>query len=176
MIPNYVHNHVLREALGNQEGEAASIPTSVSSGSAYSKTFTYTLPTDFDENNIKLVGLVQRYGADKVNDREIVNANSVSLLGQTSGINMYEAGVEKIKIYPNPINASSDLEFYIPYSGHVSCELFNLQGQKLSILFDNYIVQGEYRESLADLKLTTGTYILVFEKDGMITREKLIIQ
>ncbi len=176
VIPNYVHNHVLREALGNMEGQSASIPTTVTAGSSYSKTFAYTLPTDYDENNIKLVGLVQRYGSDKINDREIVNANSVSLLGGTASIQNEEAIGKKIRFYPNPLNQGTDLEFYIPESGHVSCTLYNLQGQKLEVLFDQHLVQGEYRKSLNSLNLSKGTYILVLQQNGIFTREKLILE
>ncbi len=176
VISGYVHNHVLRETLGNPEGVAASIPTNVVSGSNYSKTFNFTLPVEYDENNISLVGLIQRYGPDVVKDREIVNANAVILIDETTSIVENEAEIDKIRVYPNPIESSSIVEFYVSSTGHVTCELYNLDGRKLKTIFNRKLVQGEYRETLSNLSLTTGSYLLVFKQDGKVKSKKIMVQ
>lgn len=177
VITDYVHNHVLRETLGGNEGVDASIPSSVTNGSSYSKDFTFTLPSGYDENNIKLVGLVQRYGADKVNDREIVNANSISLIDNTMSISDNDVqGIEKFNIYPNPVNSNSNLEFYLPISSKIKCELYNLYGQKISTLFDEYLVQGEYVKNLSNLDVVPGTYFVVLNNRSTSMRKTLIVQ
>ncbi|MCK5855892.1 MAG: Omp28-related outer membrane protein [Bacteroidales bacterium] len=175
IISGYVHNHVLRETLGNPEGVTASIPSSVTSGSSYSKTFNFTLPTGYNENKISLVGLIQRYGTDVVNDREIVNANSVHLIDQTTSTSEYEVGIRDIRVYPNPVESKSNIEFYVSKSNHITCELYNINGQKIKTIFDKKLVQGEYRETLNNLNLTSGTYFLVFRQDGHVTNKKIVV-
>ena len=176
IISGYVHNHVLRETLGNPEGVTASIPSSVTSGSSYSKTFNFTLPTGYNENKISLVGLIQRYGTDVVNDREIVNANSVHLIDQTTSTSEYEVGIRDIRVYPNPVESKSNIEFYVSKSNHITCELYNINGQKIKTIFDKKLVQGEYRETLNNLNLTSGTYFIVFRQDGNVTNKKIVVQ
>ena len=120
--------------------------------------------------------MLQRYGPDVVSDREIVNANSVHLIDQTTSISEYEVGIRDIQVYPNPVESESNIEFYVSNSNHISCELYNIYGQKIETIFDKKLVQGEYRETLNNLNLTSGTYFIVFRQDGHVTNKKIVVQ
>jgi hypothetical protein len=52
------YNHVARKFLGGYTRQTRSVPTSVSAGDTASYTFTYTIPSTWNENNIKLIGLL----------------------------------------------------------------------------------------------------------------------
>lgn len=176
LITGYSHGHVLRAMLGNPEGVTAAIPTTVSDGDSYSKEFTYTLPTGYDPEQISLVGVVQRYGANKVEDREIVNANSQHLLTSgTNGVTEQNQFLD-LNIYPNPINAQSALEFYINTPGYMSCSIYNLQGRIVKEVFNQDFTQGEYRIELGDVDLNSGTYFLHFSQGQNNRIERLIIE
>lgn len=175
VINGYNHNHVVREMLGSPAGAVASIPTSVSNGSSYSKTFTYTLPVDYDENQISLVGVVQRYGANVENDRNVVNANSQHLELQTNSIANLENAIINLSVYPNPVDESSKLEFYIKKAGIVSCSLFNSMGQKVSEVFNSHFTQGEYRINLNQFDLSSGIYFLKFSQNQSNQTEKICV-
>ena len=56
-IPNFEHNEVLRQSLTGIFGD--NIPTTAAF-SAYSKTFTATIPADYNSNNLSLVAMVVR--------------------------------------------------------------------------------------------------------------------
>jgi hypothetical protein len=174
-IVGYVHNHVLRAALGDPEGATASIPTTVNSGSSYSKTFTYTLPNEFNENHINLVGLVQRYGANKVADREIVNANSQHLNIGVTDISELANDFIDISIYPNPIKDHSSMEFYVNTNSKVSCDLINVNGQKMKSLFDKNFKAGEYKINIDASNLSNGIYFLNFTSSNQTIVKKIII-
>jgi len=72
-VKGFVHNHVFRKALGGAWGTDGVIPASVKSGDMFSKTYTFTLPDKWNEEKIKIIGLVQVYDTD-VNKRQILNA------------------------------------------------------------------------------------------------------
>lgn len=59
-VPAYMiaYNHVGRELLGGYNGQAGSVPASVSAGDVVSYVFTYTIPATWNENNIRVVGLL----------------------------------------------------------------------------------------------------------------------
>ncbi len=176
-ITGYVHNHVLREMLGTPAGATAGIPTTVVSGNSYSKTFNYTIPAHFDHKQISLVGVIQKFGSDIVADRQIVNAYSQPLYFGTS-----TASIKKIKedfvslsIYPNPIVASSKIEFYVKNDEEISCDLYDMKGQVVKHVFDKHFVTGEYRISLNELNLSNGTYMIKFSNSQSSIIKKIVV-
>ncbi len=176
VITGYHHNHVVREMLGTPSGALASIPTSVSNGSSYSKTFTYTLPVDYDENQISLVGVIQRYGSSVENDRNVVNANSQHLEVQTNSLTNIENSILDLSVYPNPIDESSKIEFYVKKSGTISCALYNSLGEEVAIIFQNHLTQGEYRINLNQFGLSGGIYYLKFCQSQSTQTEKICVR
>ena len=174
-IPNYVHNHVLRAMLGNPEGATASIPTTVTSGSSYDKTFSYTLPAGFDESQITLVGLLQNYGADVVADREIVNAYSEHLSTSPNAIRVLSQDFIKVSIVPNPISDNSVIEFYAKNDENVSCILYDIQGKMVREVFSNHFAPGEYRIDLGSQNLVNGTYLLRFSNGESVMNKRIVI-
>lgn len=176
VITGYHHNHVLREMLGTPAGATASIPTTVSNGSSYSKTFTYTLPVDYDENQISLVGVIQRYGPSIENDRNVVNANSQHLEVQTNSLTDIENNILDLSVYPNPINETSKIEFYVRETGTISCTLYNSLGVEVSSIFDNEFTQGEYKIDLNQYDLSSGIYFLKFIQNQLNQTEKICVK
>jgi len=175
VITGYVHNHVLRAMLGNPEGATASIPTTVTNGSAYSKTFSYTLPAEFDENHISLIGIIQNYGSDVVADREIVNANSQKLNTNATSISDVEKDFIEVSIFPNPITEESNIEFYAKNDENLSCVLYDVQGRVVKELFSKHFAPGEYRVSLANMNLKPGVYVLRFFNNKDVISKRIII-
>jgi len=72
------YNHVGRALLGGYNGQAGSVPTSVSSGDTASIIFTYTIPTTWKEEYIKVIGLLIKP------DNSIDNAGKSSYLDGNS--------------------------------------------------------------------------------------------
>lgn len=52
------YDHVGRELLGGYDGQAGSVPSSVAAGDTASYIFSFTLPADWDENYIRVVGVL----------------------------------------------------------------------------------------------------------------------
>ncbi len=180
IIAGYQHNHVVREMLGTPAGATASIPTTVTNGSSYSKTFTYVLPAEYDENQISLVGTVQRFGADINTDREIVNANSQHLNldsdDPTSSLSAISNNIIDLIVYPNPIDESSKVEFYVKKTGVITCSIYNSLGQEVAMLFNKQFTQGEYKINLNQYDLKSGIYYLKFNQNQSLQTEKICVK
>ncbi|MBT6838030.1 MAG: Omp28-related outer membrane protein [Bacteroidetes bacterium] len=71
-IPYYMiaYDHVGRALLGGYYGKQNSLPASISTNDTFSYTFTYTLPAEFNENYIRVAGLLVNAATS-----EIINAN-----------------------------------------------------------------------------------------------------
>lgn len=81
----YVHNHVLRAYVTSPKGDRMDI-----ADGKYSAHYTYTLPADWNADNMQVVALAGKYmptiDDSNVLDADITNACTVKLTGGTSGI------------------------------------------------------------------------------------------
>jgi hypothetical protein len=79
--------------------------------------------------------------------------------------------------YPNPFNSVTVIEFVVPTASIVKLELYNLLGQKMHSIFDDWTLPGRYRVSLDSGALTSGTYIYLLRSGGVkISRRMMIIK
>ncbi len=79
-IPGYMisYNHVARQLLGTYNGQNGSVPASVSAGDTASYVFTHTLPASWNENLIRVIGVLI------APDGSIDNCNKSTYLDGTS--------------------------------------------------------------------------------------------
>ena len=96
-----VFNKVGRALLGGYNGQAGSIPATITDGGTYSHTFNYTLPSGANVNNFKAVILVIDGSTN-----EIINGNSFAL--STLSNDKFNT-TSVVSLYPNPANDSIQL-------------------------------------------------------------------
>jgi len=73
--------------------------------------------------------------------------------------------------YPNPFNPSTTIEFSIPFSGNVVLEIYDLLGQKVITLIDEYLAYGNYKAvwngvSGNSRTLSSGVYVYRLSLDN----------
>ena len=88
----YSHMHVVRAILcsgASVWGEAAF--SSPAAGTSVTKTYTYTIPGTSVPKNIKIIGMVEKYGTT-TSDRAIENAIETSIIGPLSGTLTFTGG------------------------------------------------------------------------------------
>ena len=160
LAADMVYNHVGRALLGGFNGVGGDIPASAVYNTPYTHSFTYTLPSEFDENNIELVGLI----IDNATG-EIVNAVKVEL---DATVNISTVDNMNIKLYPNPTNG----QFVVENATDFSIEVFNTLGQK--------VISVENASSIETIDLTgnqAGNYIIrITNTDNVITRKINLIK
>ena len=74
LVPNYVHNGVLRMALGSAMGVALK-----KTGNGYKNEFTVNIPNTWNADNLNIVAFVSRPLGGPVNDIYVTNANKRKL-------------------------------------------------------------------------------------------------
>ena len=88
-------DHVARDILGGFDGSIGSLPSTIITGATHTYQYTHTLPSNHNENNIHVVGMV----IDN-NTGEILNGVKVDLELPTNVKNI--ADNNSVIIYPNP--------------------------------------------------------------------------
>lgn len=124
------------------------------------------------------------------------NGNSVNGNGSTSGdqwnyapdfvVNVTTTSVEEEKIalkdfelyqnYPNPFNPSTKISYQLRKDGNVSLKLFNLFGQEITTLVNDFQKEGFYEIDFdaSKFNLSSGTYLYKLESNGMSEIKKLV--
>jgi hypothetical protein len=77
--------------------------------------------------------------------------------------------------YPNPFNAETVISFALPTSVRVSLKIFNLKGEKVATVWDDYLSAG-YREVKFEAKgLTSGVYFYQLEAGEYSSIKKFVL-
>ena len=143
-------------------------------GIAVLDSFVYTVFTDLEQSG----------NSDIYIDRT-VNPRMTSIWGDDYD-NQDEIeridGVALRQNYPNPFNPQTNIEFLLKESGKVKIEIFNILGQKVRILMDQYLEKGHRSVSWdgkddQGQKLASGVYWYRIQAgDSSQTKKMLLIK
>jgi len=153
---------VMRDAIsgGGAWGDANVISTTV--GSTYSKTYTYKLNDSWNADNLTLIAFVNNHDANDINNRAILNANSMKVSDLAAGIN--ENNESHSVIYPNPatnvLNILSEKEIH-------NIEIYNVEGQLVKFISDNV-------NSIGISDLNNGVYFVKIHTENGTATHKFI--
>jgi thiol-disulfide isomerase/thioredoxin len=166
-IPGFIHEHVLREMVGESYGIDGIIPDTVTAGQEFIYTFTCTIPAGYNLGHLHLIGLVQQYkGLKKY--RKILNSVHYkfdpAITGQGDS-----AEFERISAGPNPAHDQVTIR---AGSNEIleSVELYSLHGKLISA---NYPENNEIHLQVNEID--PQTCILVIRTAAGVFHKKLII-
>ncbi|MCX6133188.1 MAG: T9SS type A sorting domain-containing protein [Ignavibacteriales bacterium] len=77
--------------------------------------------------------------------------------------------------YPNPFNPSTQIEYSVPKTGHVSLKVFNELGQEVATLVDGEQNPGKYVATFDAKGLTSGVYFYRLQSGTASLTQKLIL-
>ncbi|UCE67504.1 MAG: T9SS type A sorting domain-containing protein, partial [Candidatus Zixiibacteriota bacterium] len=77
--------------------------------------------------------------------------------------------------YPNPFNPITEFEFGIPVASHVTLEIFNIMGQKVTTLVNDYHKPGMYNVIWNGSNAASGIYFYRIEAGDYIETRKMLL-
>ena len=87
-----------------------------------------------------------------------------------------EISVTHIKsVYPNPFNPITNISFEIAEQGYIELAVFNLKGQRIEMLIDEYYAVGNYSVSWNAKDTGSGIYYLRLTSAGGKETKKLLL-
>lgn len=75
--------------------------------------------------------------------------------------------------YPNPFNPTTKVNFAIPVSSHITLSIYNLLGEKIIDLVDDFLESGTYSLSFDGHNLASGFYIYRLEAGEQVFTKKM---
>ncbi|GMU86553.1 MAG: hypothetical protein AMXMBFR48_17950 [Ignavibacteriales bacterium] len=79
--------------------------------------------------------------------------------------------------YPNPFNPSTKISYSIPVDGIVTLRVYNLIGQEVATLVENFQLKGGYTASFDASKLNSGVYFYTLSVgDYSVTKKMMLLK
>ena len=99
----------------------------------------------------------------------IISATGVG--DDETGVNTYQLS----NAYPNPFNPTTTIRYSVPTSGNVKISVFNVIGEEVKELVNDYKPAGNYQIEFSADGLSSGTYLYRIEADGFVAAKKMIL-
>tara|TARA_B100001123_G_C15154977_1_gene965085 strand:- start:230 stop:1222 length:993 start_codon:yes stop_codon:yes gene_type:complete len=77
--------------------------------------------------------------------------------------------------YPNPFNPTTKLDYDLSVDGHVSIAIYDISGQLVDVLVDEYKYAGQYDVSWNAQNYSSGIYFVSMKSDGNHFTQKLML-
>lgn len=170
-----IHNHVPRIWWPDQNGMSLTIP----SGNGTTIPVNWTLQPSWNTDSLWVVAYLQSNTMLPDSTIEILQGASVKLTDIPTGIENTENEVvpdfQLSQNYPNPFNPVTTIQFGVPEDTHVQIDLFNISGQKVASLLDEYKQAGYHSIDFDGSQLTSGVYFYSIKAGGFKQVRKMIL-
>lgn len=82
--------------------------------------------------------------------------------------------------YPNPFNPTTTIEYELNRSDKIQLEIFNIRGEKVKTLVNEFQNAGSYRiqwdgTNSNGSKLSSGIYFYTIKSGGEVSTKKMIL-
>ncbi len=153
----------LDQSAKSQISQIDSLNTAVNVGSGIVHTEQLVVSDDLGENSYLLdfkPGVINIQIATAIDDE--------SELGLPTEYNLTQN-------YPNPFNPTTTIEFSLPKSSNVKLVVFNILGQKVSILIDDFMPAGVHSVDFDGKNNPSGIYFYRLEHEKGAETKKMVM-
>ena len=114
------------------------------------------------------------------------NENKISVQLETDSVKTYKApnsiftryktGAQEFKVYPNPFNSRTILEYELAKAGKVNIMLYDINGRAQTLMSTTQLASGKHQFILdADqYNISSGVYLLKLEIDGIPAHKRIV--
>ena len=175
-----VYDHVARAIAPNFDGSSVFFPANVNAGESVVSNYFFTLPADWDADNMHIIGLLISP------DGRIDNAGTTSISEAVS--NGYEIGPDLgetapldfqiddvLKLYPNPANALLNVTLDMGNSNLNELKVYNYRGQVIED-FNLKEQFGSWTYTLDVSHFSPGVYAVSYSSDNGIAMKRFVIE
>ena len=77
--------------------------------------------------------------------------------------------------YPNPFNAETFISFYLPKGGDLTVTIYNILGERVSLVHEGYLPAGEHQISWDASEIASGIYIYRLKDERVNISKKMLL-
>ena len=171
-----VYDHVARAIAPSFTGQTGVIAASTAVGDTYTANFSFTLPANWDETQMHIVGMlidpqgkIDNAGYTTIN--EAIQNGFVTGLQEISFTNL----AQMLTVAPNPASDFANITLHIPTAAPVSVRVLDAKGGILQARQFGSL-QGDFEIGLNTTNFAPGLYIIEMQMNGERIQKKLVIR
>lgn len=170
------YNYVARTFSPGPEGFENAYGASATTGQVITHNFIYTLPANWDVNQLHIIGVMIAPTLDVVNAsyttvKEAINNGFI--IGTVVGVNELADAPDAIQLAPNPARDYSTISLNVKTESAVSVEIYNATGALVQSKSYGKM-KGAYRLPVETQQLINGIYFIRVNVNNQPTVLKLI--
>ena len=77
--------------------------------------------------------------------------------------------------YPNPFNPATTIVFNLPFASDAKLEVYNILGQRVATLVDEYLNSGEYSFEWDGSNVASGLYLYRLTTNEFSTTQQMVL-
>jgi hypothetical protein len=108
-------------------------------------------------------------------DAAIVYEGGVTSVEGSSSGSLIPNGVELKQNYPNPFNPTTEINYTLAKSGHVTLKVYDSLGLVVATLVDGFMNTGGHTVKFDAKNFTSGIYIYQIETDNYTAARKMLL-
>lgn len=81
----------------------------------------------------------------------------------------------KVSVSPNPFNPVANINFNLPNAAQVRLEVFNIVGQKVSTLVNDYLNAGDHHATWDGVNFSSGVYLYRLQVGETVYSDKMLL-
>ncbi|MCF8260793.1 MAG: T9SS type A sorting domain-containing protein, partial [Melioribacteraceae bacterium] len=82
--------------------------------------------------------------------------------------NPFEESFLLLQNFPNPFNPNTTIKFYVDNDSDVKISVYDILGQRISIVFENFVKRGTHYKEFFGANLSSGVYFYTLEANGQL--------
>ncbi len=117
-----------------------------------------------------------------------IDSNERLLAGTSNGIYYYDTMIDvtlndhlipdQLTInqnYPNPFNTSTSIRYELPKKSHITIEIYDILGRRVTTLFDGFQLAGYYQTVWNAENIPSGMYFYKLQAGDYIESKKMVL-
>ncbi len=173
-----VYNGVARMIAPSFSGDGTLLPSSLNAGDEFTVCFTFTLPANWDESNMHIIGMlidpsgkIDNGGYSTIAEAE---ANGLKVCNSTLNVGSTPAQTPSFNLYPNPTDGMAYIKVDNSKNEEVKITIVDLTGK---VVADRtYSLKQDVLLPINTNQFDKGTYIVRLQRGDSIEQKKLIVQ
>lgn len=162
------YDHVARAIEPSFAGDATSFPATVNNGDSHSKTYNFTLPADWDEQKIHIIGLM-------MDPTGRIDNASKGIIDALASVSDMEQTFKGFGVYPNPASTFAIVEFELEATSDVQLRLIDMSGKEMASRYYG-AVETSSTIQLNTADLNAGVYLVELTVNGQRMTKRLVIE
>ena len=158
------YKHVGRALLGGYAGQTGSVPATITDQQTVNYTFTYTIPTTYVADKLKVVLLL----IDQTDGTIVNGENMTKTTLATTDVSLAKSTV----VYPNP--AKNDVFIKFEKNGKYNVTIFDMSGREVKNFGEIITVNSNVQLPINGL--LPGKYIINISQKGVSYSKELIVK